>query len=103
MHSATLLRLGRLVNFIKAVIDGGEALPEPAPCPVRVDPEMERHAMGRLLLAGFWVDQKIRGIDPDGKVYCQPVDSDLCRRFHKLMRGRQIRGVRSLRSLAYPA
>jgi hypothetical protein len=102
LQAATLLRLGRLVNFIKAIIDRDEALPKPAACPAQVDPEMERHAMGRLLLAGFWEDQTIRGVDLGGEVYGQPVDPALCRRFHEQMRGRRIQGVRSKRSLAYP-
>jgi radical SAM superfamily enzyme YgiQ (UPF0313 family) len=101
-QSATLLRLGRLVNFVKAIVDRGEALPRPAPCPDRVDPRMDRHEMGRLLLAGFWMDQKLRGVDDDGQVYCQPVDPGLCRCFHLKMRGRRVCGVGSMRSLAYP-
>jgi radical SAM superfamily enzyme YgiQ (UPF0313 family) len=102
LQAATLLRLGRLVNFIKAIVDRGESLPQPMSCPARVDPEMDRHAMGRLLLAGFWVDRKVRGVDVDGRVYDQPVDPDLCRRFHVGMRGRRLGGVTSMRSLAYP-
>jgi radical SAM superfamily enzyme YgiQ (UPF0313 family) len=102
LQSATLLRLGRLVNFIKAVTDRGEDLPRPAPCPARVDPKMDRHAMGRLLLAGFWADRKVCGVDADGQVYRQPVDANLCRRFHREMRGRRVWGVTSMRSLPYP-
>jgi anaerobic magnesium-protoporphyrin IX monomethyl ester cyclase len=100
--AATLLRLGRLVNFIKALVDRGEALPPPAPCPIRVDPQMDRHTMGRLLVAGFLADQTVRGIDPHGRVYRQPVDLHLCTCFHKEMQGRRILGVTTRHSIVYP-
>jgi radical SAM superfamily enzyme YgiQ (UPF0313 family) len=102
LQSATLLRLGRLVNFIKALIDGGEALPPPAPCPSRVDPKMDRHEMGRVLVAGFLDDQQLRGIDPQGRVYGQPVDPHLCTRFHQEMQGQRFFGVTTLNSVVYP-
>jgi hypothetical protein len=102
LQSATLMRLGRLVNFIKALIDKGEALPPPAAFPTQVAPEMDRHAMGRLLVAGFLADQKLRGIDMDGRVYDQPADPYLCARFHKEMRGVRIYGVTTLNSVLYP-
>jgi hypothetical protein len=102
LQSATLLRLGRLVNFIKALIDGGEALPPPVPCPSRVDPKMDRPEMGRVLVAGFQVDQKVRGIAPDGRVYDQPVDPHLCARFHQEMQGLRIFGVTTPNSIVYP-
>lgn len=102
LQAATLLRLGRLVNFIKALIDGGHALPPPAASPTRVDPETDRHDLGRLLVAGFLADQKVRGVAPDGRVYCQPVDPHLCARFHQEMRGRRIYGVTTLNSVLYP-
>jgi hypothetical protein len=102
LQAATLLRLGRLVNFIKALIDGGDALPPPAACPPRVDPKMERQEMGRVLVAGFLADQMVRGIDPEGRVYRQPVDCHLCDCFHQEMQGRRIFGVTTLNSVVYP-
>ncbi|MDJ0784595.1 MAG: radical SAM protein [Desulfosarcinaceae bacterium] len=101
-QSVTLMRLGRLTNFIKAVIDAGDELPVPSLCPAWVDPKLDRYRMGRVLLAGFLADQLVRGVDSDGRVYRQPVDPHLCRQFHEALRGRPLRGVSTAHACVYP-
>ncbi len=81
IESVTLLRLGRILNFMKQLIDRG--LPLPAPMPEEtssLDPA-DRLASGRRLLARFLADGRIRGITPDGEVYDHLVAPDLVRKF----------------------
>ena len=102
LQSVTLLRLGRLVNFIKAVIDRGDPLPTAASCGEIIDPEMDRYEMGRLLLGAFLADRRLRGVDGEGRVYAQPQDGALCRHFHGRMAGRRLHGVTAVGALRYP-
>ncbi|MDY6831711.1 MAG: radical SAM protein [Thermodesulfobacteriota bacterium] len=80
--AVTLLRLSRIVNFIKALEKNHLPLPKPAPvtdermaaCETRIE-------KGVLLLAGFFHDAKIRGVTRTGRVYEHIVSMDLTRRF----------------------
>jgi anaerobic magnesium-protoporphyrin IX monomethyl ester cyclase len=79
--SVTLLRLGRILNFIKHLVSTGTAIPQPAAINSRVDPTTDRREAGLKLLAAFMVDGGIRGVEPDGSVYAHRVSARLCRRF----------------------
>ncbi|MCG6894310.1 MAG: B12-binding domain-containing radical SAM protein [Desulfobacteraceae bacterium] len=76
LELVTLLRLARLLNFMKSLVDRSERLPEPAPISTGAVVDVgDRIELGRLLLAGFLHDGKIRGALPDGRVYehlCNP-------------------------------
>jgi anaerobic magnesium-protoporphyrin IX monomethyl ester cyclase len=102
LQSVTLLRLGRLVNFIKTVIDRGDPLPPAAPCGPMVDPDLERYQMGRLLLGAFLADRRLLGVDDEGRVYEQPASEALCAHFHMRMAGQRIAGVTSMQTRSYP-
>jgi radical SAM superfamily enzyme YgiQ (UPF0313 family) len=90
----TLLRLGRILNFIKSLLDGGEQLPAPAPvaAPGFLDPA-DRRRSGRRLLGGFLHDGTIRGLLPDGSVYRHAADHRLVRGFLDGVRGITLRGA----------
>jgi anaerobic magnesium-protoporphyrin IX monomethyl ester cyclase len=79
--SVTLLRLGRLLNFMKSLVTAGEPNPAPAPVGNHVAPSLDRHQAGLKLLAAFLWDGGIRGLEPDGTVYDHRVSTRLCRRF----------------------
>jgi anaerobic magnesium-protoporphyrin IX monomethyl ester cyclase len=79
--AATLLRLGRILNFIKHLNAIGVPIPRPAPVKEWLDPALDRREVGLMLLAGFYRDGGIRGVDPDGRVYSHAVSDQLCRRF----------------------
>ena len=81
LESVTLLRLARLLNFIKSILDAGRPLPEPAPVGGQLPMPDDRRRAGERLLAAFLHDGKIRGVEPDGVVYEHPVATDLTRRF----------------------
>jgi radical SAM superfamily enzyme YgiQ (UPF0313 family) len=81
IESATLLRLGRILNFMKYLLDHGLPLPASTPADSEtLDPGDRIHA-GRHLLARFRADGRIRGLTPDGAVYAHPADRRLCERF----------------------
>jgi hypothetical protein len=79
--SVTLLRLGRILNFMKRLTAAGIPIPQPAPVNPGLDPGRDRQQTGLKLLAAFLRDGGIRGIEPDGTVYDHRVSANLCRRF----------------------
>jgi len=79
--AATLLRLGRILNFMKRMRENGIRIPRPAALGPRVDPDLDRQQVGLQLLAAFLLDGGIRGVEADGRVYDHRVSADLCRRF----------------------
>ncbi len=79
--AVTLLRLGRLLNFIKYIAGAGRPLPPAAPIEERIDSSLDRVVVGGRLLAAFLYDGRLRGVDGDGRVYPHRVAEGLCRRF----------------------
>jgi anaerobic magnesium-protoporphyrin IX monomethyl ester cyclase len=91
-QAVTLLRLGRILNFMKSLLDLEHRLPAPAKPPRRIDPRTDRMAVGRLLLAAFLRDGRICGLDADGRVYAHCTDQELTRAFIKGLRRVRLRG-----------
>ena len=92
-QTITLLRLGRVLNFMKKLVDGGESMPLPAKVPRTIDPKMNRSAIGKRLLAAFLQDGVIRGLAPDGRVYPHVIDFSLTRRFIEASRKMTVKGA----------
>jgi hypothetical protein len=87
-ESVTLLRLGRIVNYVKSLVDAGETVPEGRPFKeadlrdvVDVVDVKDRRDAGKVLLGCFLNDGKIRGVTPDGEVFEHKVSESLTRRF----------------------
>jgi radical SAM superfamily enzyme YgiQ (UPF0313 family) len=81
-EAATLLRLGRILNFIKHLKDERIALPEPEGIrPGDASDPKDRLETGKRLLAGFLHDGKIRGMRPDGSIFEHRVSEPLAGRF----------------------
>ncbi|MGD9188677.1 MAG: radical SAM protein [Desulfobacteraceae bacterium] len=94
LAAVTLLRLGRVLNFMKLLIDQGNGIPQPgAPEKLTKLPE-SRLEIGRMLLAGFLNDGLIRGVDSDGKLYAHLTDSKLCMMFLERLRRVKLMGSR---------
>jgi radical SAM superfamily enzyme YgiQ (UPF0313 family) len=94
LEAVTLLRLGRILNFMKSLIDRGERLPVPAGVPKKVPVQPgSRPALGRILLAGFLKDGLIRGAEPDGTLYVHRVERKVCALFLERLRGVRIKGA----------
>ncbi|MCP4114150.1 MAG: B12-binding domain-containing radical SAM protein [Desulfobacteraceae bacterium] len=97
LQAATLLRLARLLNFMKALVDDGEL---PGPCRISdsgaaMAPHDRRDA-GKRLLAAFLHDNRIRGFSRDGAVFEHPVDKLLVRRFAEGLAKINVQGVKSV-------
>ena len=68
-ETATLLRLARILNFIKSLLDRGMSIPDPAGVDTRIDNPDNRMAVGQQLLGSFLKDGRIKGVTPQGEVY----------------------------------
>jgi len=91
-QTVTLLRLGRVLNFMKHLLDVGAGLPPPSLTGLNgIDP---RHRMeaGQRLLAAFLADGAIRGITPEGEVYAHRVSPGLIAQFLNGLGNTPLRG-----------
>jgi len=80
-ESVTLLRLSRIINFMKSLIDSGLPLPDPAQATDGISTSNDRREVGRQLLQFFLYDGIIRGLSPDGEVFEHEIDLDLSKKF----------------------
>jgi hypothetical protein len=98
LESATLLRLGRILNFMKQLLDTGCTLPEPQPfqppSPVNPMDPKDRLACGIRLLGAFLSDGVIRGITPEGDVYVHSAARPLIEKFLQGLRAHPVLPVR---------
>ncbi len=88
VQAVTLLRLGRMLNYLKHRVDKGLAplCPCPAPDPdPHLDLDLDREKVSDLLVQWFLYDGVIRGVDQEGQLYIHKTDPDLCRRFAATM------------------
>ncbi len=82
IHSITLLRLARILNFMKSLKKRKSLLPEPVKCCQNsIDPGIDRKNAGILLVSWFLDDGIIRGIDKNGDIYHHAIDPLLTKRF----------------------
>ncbi|MBI5592457.1 MAG: B12-binding domain-containing radical SAM protein [Deltaproteobacteria bacterium] len=94
IESVTLMRLGRLLNFIKSLIDQEIDFETEAAEDSNKSMSLEnRQESGIRLLQMFLADGRIRGITPDGGIYEHDVSLDLTRRFRNGLRSIEIKGV----------
>jgi len=95
LESATLLRLARILNFMKQCVDEQENHPFPAPRPYDGRPlSGSRDAIGRHLLSWFLDDGIVRGVHPNGEVFAQPTASWMTRSFWEGLKSLNIKGFR---------
>lgn len=82
IETATLLRISRIINFMKALKKSGEPVPGPRPLEAMAIPSgTSRMEIGKILLAAFLHDGQIRGVTPDGSIYEHGVSARLTRGF----------------------
>jgi radical SAM superfamily enzyme YgiQ (UPF0313 family) len=93
LQSATLLRLGRILNFMKSLLDRRDKLPQPQAFKAgdRLNPS-DRRTAGVQLLRWFLADGQIRGVDSDGGVYRHKTSMELTRIFREGCRQITVRG-----------
>lgn len=80
-QTATLLRLARILNFIKSLLDREIKIPGPTAGDIRMDNLDDRTAVGLQLLAGFLNDGRIRGVTPEGALYDHLISRSVSRAF----------------------
>ncbi len=77
-ESVTLLRIARILNFMKALRDRGVPLPMPESFAdqITLNPS-DREEAGLKLLSWFLKDGSIRGVTPKGDIYTHQIDRRL--------------------------
>jgi len=97
-EAVTILRLGRILNFMKFLVDSGKKLPHPEEIQTdRIDEKdlKDRTQIGITLLQWFLFDGKIRGVDPSGKIYEHAISTTVTWQFIEGLKRIEIRGVRT--------
>ena len=93
-EAVTLLRLGRILNFIKLLIDRHISLPAPSPPLRRLNPNQDRLQLGIGLLSWFFKDGHIRGINSEGQVYTHRIAIRPAERFIQGLKGLKLKGTK---------
>ena len=91
-ESITLLRLSRIVNFMKSLVDNGLPLPDPAPASACITNPNDRQSAGRQLLQFFLYDGVIRGMSPHGEIFDHEISQELSKKFMAGLKSIEIRG-----------
>ena len=81
VDAVTLLRLGRIVNFMKLLLDRRLLIPPPQSSGAEALDPADRISSGSRLLARFLADGRIRGLTPEGQVYEHRATPRLVERF----------------------
>jgi len=92
-ESATLLRLGRVLNFMKHLLDVERPLPPPSHAGLSAIDPANRIEAGRRLLAAFLADGRIRGLTPAGEIYEHLVSTEMTDRFLRGLQTRSLKGA----------
>jgi radical SAM superfamily enzyme YgiQ (UPF0313 family) len=92
-ETLTLLRLSRITNFMKALVDRGQQLPPAAPATTVIANPADRQSAGKHLLQFFLYDGKIRGISPQGEVYTHVASLGLSQKFLAGLKSIEIKGA----------
>ncbi len=104
LEAVTLLRLGRLLNFMKSMKDQDIEFTDHSATATRHFPAIPRQEAGIQLVRMFLKDGRLRGITPDGDMYEPPFAMPLTLRFRDGIRSCSLKGVthRSSSVLAKP-
>ncbi len=103
LEAVTLLRLARILNFIKSCIDIHGCLPIAQPyVSDDLSGPMDRDKISHKLVQWFLNDGIIRGVDKNGNLYAHKTDLKLCQNFIKGIKQIYISGVKK-GPLTFPA
>ncbi|MBU4002004.1 MAG: B12-binding domain-containing radical SAM protein, partial [Proteobacteria bacterium] len=91
-ESVTLLRLSRILNFMKSLVDEGGTLPGPEKFNATNPLPENRKSVGIQLLKWFLSDGEIRGITGQDQVYEHRISRELSAQFLEKLDFTQIRG-----------
>ncbi|MEE4265909.1 MAG: radical SAM protein [Desulfobacteraceae bacterium] len=93
-EAATLLRLARILNFMKSMLDKGIPIPKSSSAEIRIDDPGNRLEIGQQLVGKFLTDGRIRGISPQSEVYDHLISMSVSREFVAGLAKINIRGAR---------
>ena len=93
-EAATLLRLARILNFMKSLLDTGLSIPNASSANIRIDNPDNRVEIGQQLIGKFLKDGRIRGISPQGEIYDHLISKSVSREFVAGLTKINIRGAR---------
>ncbi len=95
IEAVTLLRLSRILNFMKHLIDTKGKIPESKPfSDLKKAASLDRQAVSEELLQWFLHDGKIRGLDPDKGIYTHIADNSLTQQFIRKIKTIPIAGIK---------
>jgi anaerobic magnesium-protoporphyrin IX monomethyl ester cyclase len=93
-ETVTLLRLGRILNFMKYIEDIETSPADAFRRHNAENPKGARMEAGKKLLNMFLNDGKIRGQTPEGEIFEHNISTRLARRFIRKLKDIQVRGTR---------
>jgi len=91
--AVTLLRLGRIINFMKFLADIDNSHAGALPRHRAGTQSDVRTAIGKKLLDMFLIDGKIRGQAPEGEIFEHSISLQLARRFLRELRDISVKGT----------
>ena len=92
-ETVTLLRLARILNFMKHLLDQKIPFPDAVSGESQIDDPTDRLDTGRKLLSRFLAEGKIYGVTPQGKVFEHQICQRLSRQFLEGLRSIEVRGT----------
>ena len=97
LESVTLLRLGRILNFMKSLKDKGVPfLPVRDTASGKLSADANRTDVGIRLLQVFFKTGTIKGLTPDGKQFDHVVSTRLTRKFIEGIQHLDVKGVAAM-------
>jgi radical SAM superfamily enzyme YgiQ (UPF0313 family) len=94
-EAVTVLRLARILNFVKLNLDNGNCIAADAtPGNLRINKPVDRMETSRQLLSQFLNDGKIRGVTPEGQVFEHHISQKLTDAFLTGLAAVELRGSR---------
>ncbi|OEU68112.1 MAG: hypothetical protein BBJ57_00110 [Desulfobacterales bacterium PC51MH44] len=97
-EAVTLLRLGRILNFMKYLVDRGWNITGASIKKSRIENQDNRIETGKKFLRMFLNDGKIRGTTPEGEVFEHRISTELTKKFIQRLKGIRVRGTQEVLS-----
>jgi len=95
IQAVTLLRLSRILNFMKHLIDTNDNIPQPKSFYRSENVSgLDRLSLSKKLLQYFLYDGKIRGVDLDGEIYTHISDINLTKEFINRIKNLPLVGIK---------
>jgi len=91
-EAVTVLRLARILNFIKSLLDQKIPLPEASSAHIMVNDPADRMDTGKRILSRFLADGRIYGVTPEGEVFAHHVSQKLSGQFLEGLATIKVRG-----------